>query len=82
MIFCFPGQSGGNERGKMKLGSIPLTNMIAREKCRLGLIKTMRLKGREMVCPAIAEITVPTVIRVKSLDRHLFVSSLFVTSKG
>lgn len=29
----------------------------------------MRLKGRDMVCPAMAEITVPIVIRVKSLDQ-------------
>jgi len=54
-----------------------LINITAESNVDCVLSKTIKLKGSDMVCPAIAEITVPVVIRVKSLD-HTFLRLIVV----
>jgi|GEM_PF-6209751 len=54
--------------GNITLGIIPAINKNADNRVEPVSSKTIRLMGRLMVCPAMADIIVPKVIRVKSLD--------------
>ena len=63
--------------GNITPGIIPAMKRYADNKVEPVSSKTMRLMGRLMVWPAMADMIVPMVIRVKSLDQTFSVLTLF-----
>ncbi len=61
---------------------MPLTNIMADSNADCVSSNTIKLKGRDIACPAIAEIIVPMVIRLKSFDHTFFRIILITVSSG
>jgi len=80
LFFGYLSITGAIKMGNSTPGIIPAINRNADNKVEPVSSKTIRLMGRLIVCPAMADMIVPMVIRVKSLD-HTFSSSISSTPR-